>query len=155
MCVKYIYQRSSDEERWGGNPAIGAQVKHDYLTLLDPLKVFVEFDPQYEIFVAQCLQTGHLVTADDADKVKEMITELLEDEVSRAVETDDNDLLAHPAPLTLWAKWAMAERAHKPEARKIRVNGNSISKELRLLLGQAEVQAEIHIATGRTSRAAA
>ena len=52
------------------------------LQLLDPLKVFVEYDTQYEVYVAQCLQTGHLVTADDPAMTKEMIEELLQDEIT-------------------------------------------------------------------------
>src|SRR5579863_9554001 len=89
----------------GGRP----MSKVTTLQLLDPLKVFVEYDTQYDTYVAQCLQTGHLVTANDSDLAKEMITELLQDEVSLAVEKNDiSSLLSNPAPLELRIKWELA-----------------------------------------------
>lgn len=126
---------------------------------LNPLKVFVEYDTQYRVYVAQCLQTGHLVTADDADTAKEMITELLEDEVSIAVkENDISRLLSNPAPMELWFKWELASKMPNAiEPRKIRVSGG-VPQVLSVLVGQdyrtVEVETEIQIATGRTARAA-
>lgn len=128
------------------------------LQLIDPLKVFVEYDTQYEIYVAQCLQTGHLVTADDPDMAKEMITELLQDEVSSAIKKNDlSSLLANPAKLELRAKWELAYQTapEKLEERTIRVVHGEVPQELRLLVGQAEVETEVKIATGRTAAAAA
>jgi hypothetical protein len=123
------------------------------LQILDPLKVFVEYDAKYEVYVAQCLGTGHLVTADDPKTAKDMIIELLEHEVSLAVENDDlASLLSNPAPIEIRAKWELAARAAKPEERTIRVQGE-IPQGLRLLIGQAEVETEIRIATGRTAAA--
>jgi hypothetical protein len=121
------------------------------------LKVFVEYDIQYEIYVAQCLQTGHLVTADDPDTVKEMIAELLEDEVSLAIKNNDiSGLLANPAPLELRVKWELAAMTapEKLERRTIKVVHGEVPQELRLLLGQAEVETAVTIVTGRTARAA-
>lgn len=124
------------------------------LQILDPLKVFVEFDQQYEIYVAQCLQTGHLVTADDAETVKEMITELLQDEVSFAIGHNDlASLLSNPAPLEVWGKWSLASKTTALDERKIVVH-SQVPVELRLLLGQSEVETEVRIATGRTTAAA-
>jgi hypothetical protein len=124
------------------------------LQLLDPLKVFLEYDNQYEIYVAQCLQTGHLVTADDTDTAKEMITELLQDEVSMAVQGNNfNDLLSNPAPIESWAKWEMASKVADLDERKIQFHGE-LPSQLRLLIGPAEVETEIRIATGRTTTAA-
>ena len=126
---------------------------------LDPLKVFLEYDSQYEVYVAQCLQTGHLVTADDPDMAKEMITELLEEEVSLAVNANDTSrLLSNPAPMELWFKWELASKMPNGiEPRTIKVSG-SVPQELRVLVGQdsraVEVSTEIRIATGRTAQAA-
>lgn len=125
------------------------------LQLLDPLKVFVEYNAQYGIYVAQCLQTGHLVTADDQEMAKEMITELLEDEVSFAVKKNDiSSLLANPAPLELRIKWELAAQTNKLDERKIKIHGE-VAQELRLLLGQAEVETEVKIAIGRLQASAA
>lgn len=127
------------------------------LQLIDPLKVFVEYDTQYEIYVAQCLQTGHLVTADDPDTAKNMIAELLEDEVSTAIKNNDiSGLLANPAPLELRAKWELAARTapDKLDRRTITVVHGEVPQELRLLLGQAEVETAVTIVTGRLAAAA-
>lgn len=124
------------------------------LQLLDPLKVFVEYDTQYEVYVAQCLQTGHLVTADDADTTKEMIEELLQDEITLAIERGDfSSLLSNPAPVEVWLKWGMAYKTGHEE-RKITIRAD-FPQQLRLLVGQqAEVETEIRIATGKTAAAA-
>ena len=123
------------------------------LQILDPLKVFVEYDTQYQIYVAQCVQTGHLVTADDAETTKEMIVELLQDEIALAVEKGDwSNLLSNPAPMEVGLKWQMAYNING-EKRTVKIPGE-FPKELRLLVGQAEVETEIRIATGKTARAA-
>ena len=120
---------------------------------LDPLKVFLEFDTQYGVFVAQCLQTGHLVTADDAVTAKEMIEELLQDEVSSALKDNDiSRLLSNPAPMELWFKWDICSKMPNAiEQRTIRVSG--VPEQLRMLVGQdyrvVEVETGIRIATGR------
>jgi hypothetical protein len=127
------------------------------LQLLDPLKVFVEYDTRYGIYVAQCLQTGHLVTADDPDTVKDMIAELLEDEVSLAFKNNDiSSLLANPASLELRAKWELAAitAPEQLDKRTIKIVHGEVPQELRLLLGQAEVETAVTIVTGRTARAA-
>lgn len=127
------------------------------LQLLDPLKVFVEYDTQYDTYVAQCLQTGHLVTADDPDTAKDMIAELLEDEVSTAIKNNDiSGLLANPAPLELRAKWELAAKTapDKLDRRTITVVHGEVPQELRLLLGQAEVETAVTIVTGRMAAAA-
>jgi hypothetical protein len=122
---------------------------------LDPLKVFLEFDPEYQVYVAQCLQTGHLVTADEPKMAKEMIAELLEDEVSFAVKANDlSSLLSHPAPMELFFRFEIASQVPGAleDGRTIKVSG-VVPQELRLLVGQdyrsVEVRTEIRIATGR------
>lgn len=127
---------------------------------IDPLKVFLEFNEEYQVYVAQCLQTGHLVTADEPDMAKEMITELLEEEVSRAVQANDlSRLLSHPAPMALFFKWDIASQVPSAmdETRTIRIPGG-VPRELRVLVGQdyrnVEVETEIKIATGTIARAA-
>ena len=123
------------------------------LQILDPLKVFVEYDTLYEVYVAQCLQTGHLVTADDPATTKEMIEELLQDEVTLAITQGDfSNLLGHPAPVTVWLKWELASKTNTEE-RKITVRAE-FPQQLRVLVGQqAEVETEIRIATGKTAAA--
>jgi hypothetical protein len=126
---------------------------------IDPLKVFLEFDPEYQVYIAQCVQTGHLVTADDPELAKEMIAELLEDEVSLAVKANDlSSLLSHPAPMELFFKFEIARQVPGAveHGRTIRVSG-AVPRELKMLVGQdyssVEVQTEIRIATGSTRAA--
>jgi hypothetical protein len=126
---------------------------------LDPLKVFLEFDSKYQVYVAQCLQTGHLVTADDASTAKEMIAELLEDEVSLAVKANDiSQLLSNPAPMELFFKFELASKVKGAvdTPRIIKIRG-AVPQELRMLVGQdfrsVEVETEIRIATGRLAAA--
>ncbi len=125
---------------------------------LDPLKVFLEFDTEYQVYVAQCLQTGHLVTADDPKLAKEMIAELLQDEVSFAVKANDlSSLLSSPAPMELFFKFEIAQMAGAVEdERTIKVSG-VVPQELRMVVGQdyrsVEVTTEIRIVTGRSKAA--
>ncbi len=121
---------------------------------LDPLKVFVEYDTQHEVYVAQCLQTGHLVTADNAAMAKEMIRELLTDEVSLAVKNNDiSSLLSNPAPMELWFKYEIASKVKEAlESSTITIEGE-VPQKLRMLVGQSGVATEIRIVTGKTSAA--
>ena len=50
------------------------------------LKVLIGFNDTYQVYVAQCLDTGSIVTADDVETVKSMIKEVLEDEITFALE---------------------------------------------------------------------
>lgn len=118
------------------------------LQLLDTLKVFLEYATEYAVFVAQCLQTGHLVTADDPETAKDMIVELLENEVSLAFQQNDlNRLLSHPASIESWVKWKLASLASVPEERAIM--HSEMSQSLRLLVGQTKVETTIAIVVGR------
>lgn len=122
--------------------------------LLDPLGVFVEYDTEYDIYVAQCLQTGHMVSASDQATVESMIIEVLGDEVSYAIERDDlQNLVSAPAPMEVWAKWKLAAATNNTHEAKIRVHGE-LPQQLRMLIGQAEVETAIRIAIGQTAAAA-
>jgi hypothetical protein len=123
------------------------------LQLLDPLKVFVEYDTQYGVYVAQCLQTGHLVTADDPESTKDMIEELLQEEITIAIEKGETRLLSNPASMDVWLKWEMASKTNLDE-RKITIRAE-FPQQLRLLVGQrTEVETGIRIATGKAAGAA-
>ena len=76
------------------------------------LRVLAEYNSTYNTFVARCLETGSVVTADDFDTLKEMMVELLEDEVTYAIEHDNlGNLQSAPAPLDVWIKWQKAAQA--------------------------------------------
>jgi len=94
------------------------------------LRVLTKFDKAYGVFVARCLETGHVVTADSAETADEMIKELLQDEISYAVEHQNfQNLFSTPAPFDVWASWLKLANKRKdrtPAVLKID------AKELRL-----------------------
>lgn len=52
---------------------------------------------------AQCLETGSVVSADNANKARSMIMELIKDEVRRAQDNSSlGNLFNTPAPLGIW-----------------------------------------------------
>ena len=50
------------------------------------LRVLTELDETYGVYVSRCLETGHVVTADDKTTASSMMQELLQDEITYAVE---------------------------------------------------------------------
>jgi hypothetical protein len=75
-------------------------------TFLESLRVLSEYDETYKVHVAYCLETGSTVTSDRADKLKPMIKELLEDEISFALQNKNlGNLFSNPAPWDVWVKW--------------------------------------------------
>jgi hypothetical protein len=70
------------------------------------LRVLIEFDGNLKYFVAHCLETGNVATATTEEMAKEMILEILHDEVAFALEHADlSNLFSKPAPLSIWLKW--------------------------------------------------
>jgi hypothetical protein len=70
------------------------------------LRVLSEYDSLYNIYVAQCLETGSIVSADDPATLEDMMTELLADEVGHAVEHKNfANLFSTPAPPDVWVRW--------------------------------------------------
>lgn len=93
------------------------------------LRVLIEFDTKYKFYVAHCLQTGSVVTADNVENTEGMIKELLEDELSYAIVHGNlKNLFSTPAPLEIWKKWSIA--AAKSQPKKVKLN--ITATELRL-----------------------
>jgi hypothetical protein len=68
------------------------------------LRVFIFQDDG--IYVAQCLETGSVATADDSITAKDMICELLNDEVEFALKHGKyTNLFSTPAKPEIWAEW--------------------------------------------------
>ena len=104
-------------------------------------RVLVEFESGYNVFVARCLETGSVATADDAETAKDMIEELLVDEVTFAIENNNlANLFSSPAPFNVWMKFRSVQRGgtpSKPMQRAIRAQNLE------------EVPAEFEIASSR------
>jgi hypothetical protein len=80
------------------------------------LRVLIGYDDTYKVYVARCLETGSVVTADDQDTAKSMIKELLEDEIAFALEYRNlANLFSTPAPIEVWQRWQKVVK--KPDAK--------------------------------------
>jgi hypothetical protein len=82
---------------------------HGAESFLNPLRVLAEYDTTYNTHVAYCLETGSVVTAENADDLKSMIKELLEDEISFAIANKNlTNLFSTPAGFDIFVKWQEA-----------------------------------------------
>jgi len=69
------------------------------------LRVLLWKDP-HDIYVGQCLETGSVGTADDVDTLRDIMTELLTDEVDFNLATGNlGNLFNTPAPLEVWKRY--------------------------------------------------
>ncbi len=75
-------------------------------------RVLLVWHAEYKVFVAHCLETGSVVTADDIETAQDMIVELVEDEVEFTIKHGNlRNLTSSPAPILLWKEWVDAVRA--------------------------------------------
>lgn len=66
--------------------------------------------------VARCLETGSVVTADNATIARSMILEVLQDEVSHAIEHHNlKNLFSAPASLDTWQEFYRAEKMYRSQ----------------------------------------
>ena len=113
-----------------------------YYPPLFRFRVLAEFDEDHKVFVARCLETGHVVTADDITTVTEMIKEILEDEIAYGIERQNfPNLLSAPASPDVWLRWMECARKTTPDEVMLSVS----AKPLRL--DELEVGAEIAVAS--------
>ena len=102
------------------------------------LRVLVEADSVYNVFVARCLETGSVATADDLATAAAVMHELLDDEISYAVHRKNfANLFSSPAPMDVWVRWYEVTKKLKPEV----VTRSIDARELRL--DESEVNSEI------------
>jgi len=111
---------------------MGAEIERPLFTF----RVLAEFDSEYNVYVARCLETGSVASADDMDTVLSMIEELLVDEVTFAIENDNlANLYSSPAPLRTWEKYRTAIRGSvpaKPMQREIRARDKEMPAEIQI-----------------------
>ena len=104
-------------------------------------RVLIEFESGYNVFVARCLETGSVTTANDVETVEDMMQELLVDEVIFALEHNNlPNLYSSPAPYDVWTRFRSAQRSgtpSKPMQKAIRAHNTE------------EVPAEFQIARTR------
>jgi hypothetical protein len=105
-------------------------------------RVLIEFDSAYNVFVARCLETGSVATADDPETVKTMIEELLSDEISYAISRGNfANLTSSPASPDVWARWYESTKKQQPDERTLSVQADALH------LAEREVPTEISVAS--------
>ena len=73
------------------------------------LRVLEEYDSDYSTYVARCLETGTIATADDPESLVEAVKEALTAEIVLAARADKLErLFARPSPPDVWARWLRA-----------------------------------------------
>ena len=88
-------------------------------------RVLLRFDQKYCVHVAQCIETGSIVTADRQEDSREMILELLEDEVAFALRNKNlANLFSSPAPVEVWEQWMEAAIKQDPDTKWLHINEN-------------------------------
>ena len=89
-------------------------MERNNVSYFEPFRVLICHDEKNSFFVAHCLETGNVVTADDKDTLKEMIKELLEDEISYAiVHNNPKNLFSSPASFEIRNQWLKAAEKRK------------------------------------------
>ena len=92
------------------------------------LRVLAEYDTNYKTYVAHCLQTGSVTTADDMDTVLDMIKELLEEELVHAIKYSNyGNLFSSPAPPEVWKKWRTVAQQQEVESLELDIKAEGIS----------------------------
>jgi hypothetical protein len=104
-----------------------SNVQQDHVTALFSLRVLLRYDKKYAVHVAQCLETGNLVTADTSNEARAMIKELLEDEIAYALKHRNlKNLFSSPAPLEVLVQWVNARAENDPDTVFLDVNFNEL-----------------------------
>jgi hypothetical protein len=86
-------------------------------------RVLVEFDSNYQYYVARCLETDSTATADKLDELKILIKELLEEEITFAVVNNGVEaLFSKQAPPETWMRWYRVVRTQQPEKIELTVH---------------------------------
>jgi hypothetical protein len=91
------------------------------------LRALIEFNQKHNVFAAYCLETGNVVTADSSEEAKEMIKELLEDELCFAIEHNNlRNLYSSPAPMEIWKRWHRAARENGVTTEPLNISAQEI-----------------------------
>lgn len=85
------------------------------------LSVLEEYDGTYGVWIARCLQTGSVVSADDQETVRQMMLDVLEDEIAFAIQHNNLKNLWSPAPLDVWFRWDALAAIQPPEEVRLRI----------------------------------
>jgi hypothetical protein len=113
------------------------------------LHVLEEYDEEHETFVARCLETGTVSTANEMDSLREIMRETLQLEITLAARSGNfANLWKRPAPGDVWARWhyAAGSGGKDESTMTISISLGTIPKR--------EVKSEIRITKASISRTA-
>ena len=92
----------------------------NWASQLFPMRALAEYDKKYGFYVAYCLETGSVTTADDMKTALVMMKEVLEDEVSRVMKSRNlANFFSTPAPFEIWEKWEKFAQEHPGKIEQI------------------------------------
>ena len=95
----------------------------NWVSQLFPMRALAEYDKKYGFYVAYCLETGSVTTADDMNTVLDMMKELLEDEVNRVLKSKNlSNLFSNPAPFVVFEKWQKLAMERPEEIGKMKLD---------------------------------
>lgn len=91
-------------------------------SVLLPLRGLIGYSSSQRIYLASCLETGSIVTADDPQTVEDMLIEVLNGEIAFNLNGNNlRNLFDTPAPEGVWISWLSATQlrftALSPELR--------------------------------------
>ena len=90
-------------------------------------RVLLRKDGKYGVYVAHCVETGSVVTAETEEDAKTMMRELLEDEISFALRHGNlKNLFSSPAPMAVLLQWMEAARDKAPTTVELDINVNEL-----------------------------
>lgn len=70
------------------------------------MKVLAEYDEDYRVYVAHCLETGAVATGSSLDEAEALIKQVLENDISIAIRTSSLESLFHTcAPSDVRTRW--------------------------------------------------
>ncbi len=73
-------------------------------------RILVWFEPTYQHWIARCLETGSVATAETQEVCRDMIRELLIDELQFNLDRNNlANLFGCPAGADIWARYHLAE----------------------------------------------
>ena len=122
------------------------------LANLDPLKLLVEYDEDYQAYLAHCLDTGATATGATVEEAQSLITRILEHDISIAVRTKNLKSLLHSrAPEDVQIRWLEAKTASPGSVRRIELEIPTTDEGVQPKRG---VQSELRIGRPKKSPAA-
>lgn len=86
-----------------------------------PFHFDILVEQQSEGYVAHCLQMDIVAVADDKQQAYDDILDLIEAQLTTAIENDNLASIFHPAPAEVWGKLYALKQADKPTCSRTKV----------------------------------